>query len=117
MKMTTNQAKPAGGRKYLLVPPDTFELLVKSFQEAQQANQEPAVQLALKLEKKVMHTRSSYFRGESDQSEAKHAIRVFLQKHVEDICHLYNTAEFCGGDNGTTRKENVKKPEFRAGGG
>ena len=113
--MTTSEATPAGGRKYFLIAPETFELLVKSFQDAQEVKQQPAVQLALKLEKKVMQMRSITMRGESDQKETQAAMSVLLRKHVEDICRLYKTSEFCGGDEGKRVKPVKRKPDFLAG--
>ena len=94
-KMTANDVAPDGGKKYFLVPPDTFELLIKNLQEAQQVKQQPSIQLALKLEKQILRVRRSFVRGESDQMKSRDVVKDLLRKHFKEICHLYKTSEFC----------------------
>jgi hypothetical protein len=51
--MAHDSGAPDGSHKYFLVPPDTFELLVKIFEEHQRLKHHPAIELALNFEKKI----------------------------------------------------------------
>lgn len=84
----TNEGAPAGGRKYFLVPPDTFELLVENFDAVQRMKKDPGIKLALDLEKKVKHRKSTA----ADQDEAKNGIEVLLKEHRSSMRQLYEEA-------------------------
>jgi hypothetical protein len=77
----------AGERKYLLVHPDTFELLVETFEEAQQSKQDPLIMLALKFDKKMKQIMA---KGGSKQQDK---VRSLVRDHTLEICELYKTAE------------------------
>lgn len=80
--MPNEAAAPAGSCKYFLIQPDTFDLLVKNFEEVQQFKNKPAVKLALEFEKKILHINGN---------EA--AMRELLIQNAQELCALY---KICG---------------------
>lgn len=97
----TNEAAPAGGRKYYLVPPDTFELLVENFDAVQRMKKDPGIKLAMDLEKKVKQRKSLSADG---GDEAQDAIEVLLKEHRAGMRQLYEAREM---------RENVKEAPVR----
>ena len=77
----TNEATPAGGRKYFLVHPDTFELLVENFDAVQRMKKDPGIKLAMDLEKKVKQRKSHSADGEEAQD--------LLKEHRAGMRQLY----------------------------
>lgn len=84
--MSSIAGAPAGGRKYLLVQPDTFELLVKNFQEVQALKQDPGINLAIKLSRSMSKVNQSKGGAVGErQGEAK----KILMEHVTSLSSLY----------------------------
>lgn len=99
--MAANDGAPAGSRKYLLVKPDTFDLLVKNFDQVQRIKHQPAIRMALEFEKGVQHVKQS----EKTPTEKQDALmRLFLQ-YTEMICKLYKVREWC-----EEKKKPAEKP-------
>ena len=113
-----NEGAPAGGRKYLLVQPDTFELLVKNFEDVQRVKQNPAIKLAIQIEKKVTQLKESVIQGETSRGDAQLSMKALLLELTDNICLVFNTGEFCevkkeaGSAPASTQKVEAKLPTF-----
>ena len=81
-----NEGAPAGGRKYFLVHPDTFELLVQNFEHCKSVKQTPGVKLAVELECKVKRVMTA---GGSLEE-----MRDLIARHCAEIIRIYKVSEF-----------------------
>jgi hypothetical protein len=92
--MPNDSSAPAGSRKYFLVQPDNFELLVKNFEEVQRVKQSPAVKLAMEFEKKVTRIRRRKSGGDA-MFDAPAAVKELILHYNRDLCLLYKMDQFC----------------------
>ena len=97
--MTSNETVSAGGRKYLLIHPETFSLLVENFQEPQKIRQDPNVKLAFSLQKSFGQLRQMSERGKVDRFEMKKLVNSVLLQHCEKVVQLYKVGEYCARQN------------------
>ena len=99
--MAANDAAPAGSRKYLLVKPDTFDLLVKNFDQVQRIKHQPAIKMALEFEKAVQLVKQS----EKTPNEKQNTLTKLFLHYTEMICKLYKVKEWCEEEKKPPEKE------------
>jgi hypothetical protein len=90
-----SDSAPAGGRKFFLVPPDTYELLIKHFDEIQRVKEDPSVKIGLDLQKKIAQLKYQAEHGEIDPNRAHLKLNALLAEQNQEIMQVYKTGEFC----------------------
>ena len=88
---STNDATPAGSRKYLLVQPDTFDLLVKNFDQVQRIKHQPAIRWALEFEKQILLIKQS----KKNMAEKQAALSSLYLRYTDRLSQLYKVKEWC----------------------
>jgi hypothetical protein len=90
----------AGKRKYILVPPDTYELLISSFEKYEQQHK-PTMEEAINFQNKI-----TKIKGGNVSTEEKHAsVLSALHQHNVNLCKMMGTGNF-------TSEPPQKKPKI-----
>ena len=102
--MANNETAPAGSRKYLLIQPDTFELLINNFEEVQRVKHQPAIKLALEFEKHMLALRQQ----DASPQKSLAAVQSLVRQYNRKLLGIYNIADWCDS---RLQKEAAEKPQ------